>query len=450
MKRIALLAALILYFTALAQSQNLTAFKNTKGLWGFKDNTGKVVVEPKFYYKPAPFVEKRAVFVKSSSLRGVLDENGVEIVPPVYASITDFKYGFAVATKEIVDTSKKISGKPAKYIFKGVLDRSGKEIVPVIYKDLYGDFSNGWFVKATDTAKKIFFYNTEGIIFTVPSGYFLMNDRVDGKKFVALKNGNYGLIDKQFKELLPFEYSGIRSTENGLLIVSKNNLAGVMDSKLKWILQPTYNSISLFQQGYAVVKNAEGLVGAINTKGILTTPLQELNSIYQIDNTKSALAMYKKNVSDKYGLIDLAAGKIITPAIYTFFPSDYKDGLIIFKRDNKKGLIDSTGKELFYDAYTDFAGFSEDRAWVMQNNKYGFIDRKGKLVIPAIYDMIGGFAEGLARVKLNGKYGFIDPLGKMIIPQIYLDAQSFESGIAWVKDEKNRAFYIDKEGREVK
>ena len=92
----------------------------------------------------------------------------------------------------------------------------------------------------------------------------------------------------------------------------------------------------------------------------------------------------------------------------------------------------------------------EDRAWVKKDGKYGFIDKQGKLVIPIQYDNIGGFAEGLARVQQNGKYGFLDKSGNTAIPFKFKNAGSFELGLAWVVDDSNKAFYIDKNGNEVK
>ncbi len=443
------LLTLALCLAFAARSQNISLFKNTKGLWGFKDKTGNVVVEPKYYFKPSPFNEGRAIFTQGK-FSGVLDETGKEIVAATYASVSDYKYGFAVATKEVTDTSKKVNGKPTRYTIKGIIDRSGKEIVPVQYKEMQGDFSNGWFVKVSNDPKEKIFINTSGKAFALPEGIFLFDERVDGKKFLAMKNGKYGVIDQQFKELLPFEYSRIRATEGGLLIVEQNNLAGLMDAKLKWIIKPTFSSIYQFKNGYAIITNEEKLLGAINTKGVVTTKAQ-FETITRIDKTAGAIAVYKGLRSDRAGLVDLATGKIITPPNYLMGAYDYDWGLIKFRKDNKKGMMDSTGKEIFYDAYDDFSpGFLDNRAWVMKQNKFGFIDKAGTLVIPLQYDMVNGFSEGLAKVRLNGKCGFINTKGDVVIPLTFADATSFESGIAWVKDDAGRSFYIDRTGKEIK
>ncbi len=444
---------LLLFSTLALKSQDIQTFKNSKGVWGFKDKVGKVLVEPKYYYKPSDFKEGRSVFTVSG-LKGVLNDKGEEIVAAQYKSISDFKYGFAVVKNETADTARMVNGKATFFAVYGIIDRSGKEIVPPIYRKLDGDFSNGWFVVATAPNRsgwEKFHYNTEGKIFTPPDGLTLLDYRIDGKKFIALKGSKMGLVDRQFNEILPFEYNAIRPSENDMIILKQNNLYGLMDTKLKWILKPAYKGLQEFKNGFAVVDTGQNLLGAVNMKGVITTKPQ-FAKIYRIDKTNSAIAMYKNVDSDKSGLVDLATGKIITIAKYYFTPFDYNYGLISFRRENKKGLMDSTGRELFYDLYDDFSpGFSsEGRAWVMKDKKYGFIDRSGKLVVPVQYEMVNGYAEGLAKVKLGGKYGYINAAGDLVIPISFEGADSFEAGIAWVKDDNNKTYYIDKTGKVVK
>ncbi len=435
----------ILYCNAEGQA---VLFKNGKGLWGFKDKAGKVLVEPKYYYKPDEFSEGRAVFSKSFVLKGVLDEQGQEIVPPTYYTITAYKNGFAVVTQEV---QARINDKLTKTYQRGLIDRTGKVIVPIIYKNIDGDFSNGWFVVAYNDSKERIYYDKSGNKINVPADLYLFSEKVDGKKIIAMKGGKQGLIDDQFKEILPFEYSGLRGGENGTVIAGQNGLFGLMDNKLKWILKPQFKFFGPYKAGYAMVTDTANLVGAINQKGVVTTKPQ-FGTVYRLDKTSSAIAAFKNTGSDRLGLVNLANGKILLSPSYNlnFNSFDYDYGLVVFKRDGKKGMMDSTGKELFYAAYDDFSsGFLDGRAWVSKGGKYGFIDKTGKLVIPAQYEVVNGFSEGLAKVRSEGKCGFIGLNGEVVIPLIYTDAQSFESGIAWVKDENNQTFYIDKKGKKV-
>ncbi|MCR6722190.1 MAG: WG repeat-containing protein [Chitinophagaceae bacterium] len=230
-----------------AISQDLIAFRNNKGLWGFKNKSGQIVVEPTYTYRPGEFSNGRSIVAQTYTLRGVIDDKGNKIVSPKYYSISDYINGFAVAVLSIRDTVNKINGNPRQVQLKGILNRNGEEVVPVMYKNLQGDFSNGWFVVGDTGSQKRFYFNVKGELFEPPAGVVLMPDNLDGNIFIAHKSYKYGLVDKNFKEILPFEYTSIRSSGHpGLLIVKKGALNGLMNYKLKWILPPTYQVISLF------------------------------------------------------------------------------------------------------------------------------------------------------------------------------------------------------------
>ncbi len=446
---------LLLVFNATIVQAQLSLFRDTKGNYGFKDKSGNIAIEPRFLYKPEPFQEGLAVFSKWYNQKGLMDEKGKEIIAPIYSSIGPFKNGLAVVKKEVIDTSTNKSQQPKRLTVSSVIDRNGMEIMQGTALDLYGDYSNGWFIllqeKVLRGEAKRFYIDKAGKNITVPDGMTLLVDSVNGKNFIAIKGGKYGLIDQKFKEVIPFEYSMLRSTEVGMLLATKSNKTGIMNSKFKWIVEPKYTSISLFKGGYAIVTNEEKKVGVINTKGQEIVPLQ-YKGIRRFSNSPTSIALYKLIDVDREGLLDMATGKIITPAIYTIYATTPSEGTFTFTRDNKKGMMDLTGKELFWAEYDDFSsGFSNnERAWVMKNKKYGFIDKTGKLVVPLEYDMVNGFSEGLARVRLNGKNGYVNTEGVLVIPLIYTDAESFDTGLARVKDENNRSFFIDKAGKEVK
>jgi WG containing repeat len=435
-------------------SQELKPVRSKKGLWGFVNAKNDTVVKPSFVYKPALFQEERAIIKNSSTLFGVIDTKGNQLVAPQYYSITDFKNGYATVTKRIEDTSKarnSYTTQPVqkKYIiYYGMIDRNGKVIIPLEYEMITGDFSNGWFVRATLSGYRYRYFTPTGDTIAIPKGTQLDITKIDGKKFIASKNGRYGIIDNKWKEFLPFDYSSIRVSENGLLIASKNNRSGVLDNKVKWIVPPTYKSIMLFKGGYAIVQDTAGKYGAINEKGIVTTPF-----IYPyltgIDKAALPLAVIEDKSNARAGLVNLSTGKLIIPVTYQFASYDYYNGFIVFRRDQKKGLLDSTGKELFHASYDDFSpGFLEGMAWVRKDGKYGFIDTKGVLVIPAQYESVRGFNSGVAVVKQNGKYGVVNKNGTLIVPAEYDDISSFSEGLAPVK-KGNMYGYINTTGKLV-
>jgi hypothetical protein len=236
--------------------------------------------------------------------------------------------------------------------------------------------------------------------------------------------------------------------DNGLLVLTQDGKSGIMDTKLKWILKPSYKSIQKFYKGYAIVQDTAGKFGAINEKAVVTTPIQ-YPSLMAIDKAWSPFAVVENKGMGMSGMVNLATGKLVIPVQYSFNTYNYSDGFIQFRRDNKKGLLDSTGKELFFDMYDDFSpGFLDGMAWVMKDKQYGFMDTKGVLAIPAQYQSVRGFSNGLAIVKQNNKYGMIDKQGKPVLPAEYDDILGFSEDMSVIKKD-NLYGFIDKTGKVV-
>jgi hypothetical protein len=116
---------------------------------------------------------------------------------------------------------------------------------------------------------------------------------------------------------------------------------------------------------------------------------------------------------------------------------------------NKRGIVDSTGKELTpikYD-WMDHSFWGGEYAKVGLNGKIGLIDKTGREIVAPAYYEIGGFSEGLASVRLNqgGNFGYVDTNGKLVIDTIlnYLNVGGFSEGYAIVE---GRSFLTDEEG----
>ncbi len=241
---------------------------------------------------------------------------------------------------------------------------------------------------------------TNPLLFLIPSVILL---------FFAILGGSYLLSGKS-------EDTNVNSSANSLppkftnatlIPFRKGDKWGFSDDKKNIIIEPTYDEVSRFSDGLALVKS-----------------------------------------SNQYGFIDKSNREVIP--LKNGLAEPFKDGLAKIHMYGKQGFIDKTGKEIIppkYDEATDFAG---GMAWVGLNKKYGFINQQGEEVIPLQYDYLynNAFSEGLATILLNGKFGFIDKTGKEIVPPRYDWAESFSEGLAQVTL-NNKVGFIDKTGKEV-
>lgn len=195
-----------------------------------------------------------------------------------------------------------------------------------------------------------------------------------------------------------------------LAVISKNGKYGYATPQGKIIIEPIFEMAENFDNGLALIKQ-NGKYGYLNPKGTIAIKPQFDNAWGFWENRA------KIEQHGRYGFID-KKGKIIINPTYTQTGDWFENGLVR----------------------------------VQINNKWGFIDKDGKLIVKPIYDIAADFSEGLASVGIkyadSYRYGFINSKGELVIDTIYDIPANFIDDIAFViKD--NRAFYIDKQGREV-
>lgn len=159
---------------------------------------------------------------------------------------------------------------------------------------------------------------------------------------------------------------------------------------------------------------------------------------------KSPLLKFEEN--EKYGLID-TFGKEVFTAKYQFIDINPKEGLHKVRMNKQDGFVNNQGKEIISCKYNRVNDFSDGLALVDETKEGDefksvyFIDKTGKIALkPSVNNIenIGNFSEGLAAIdcywKTNsyGLYGFIDKKGNMVIePQftsIFPTENAFKNG----------------------
>lgn len=206
----------------------------------------------------------------------------------------------------------------------------------------------------------------------------------------------YGVIDRTGREIIPFDYDEIEFTPDGsLLRVELNDRCGYMDLSGKYVIEPRYVNIDLFEGEYAVA----------------TLPLDGPG----LENNS-----FDFNYAD--GVIDRQGNTVI--------PFDY-DGLFL----DENGLVRAR-----------------------QGEQWGCLNLENEVVVEfkyaALNGFVGGYAAAAVRVDLPpGSYdsldytldwGVIDGEGNEILPfeygQIYIGPDGLiETGT----DGKTRNYRID-------
>jgi hypothetical protein len=349
-------------------AQDLKPFKDENGKWGYKDNTGKVIITA-IYDNARTYSDDGLARVSKDGKWGYVDFEGNEVIALKFDSVDPMKNGLARIKQE------------GKW---GWIDKTGKVIIEAKY-DSTSIFENGFAIVNSGGA-----YDSQGVfvggkwwmILTTGENISEKYDElylIPGQNLIPISiNKKYGMLDSSGKVVVPivyemFSYSCsngfIGSFVNGFLGVKKDGFWGYIDENGKIIIPTIYDEVHEFKDGYAAV----GKGGTI-----LDSLLIELN-LSSNNNFKNS----------KYGFID-KTGKTVIP----------------FDRDG------------VYWACNHDAGFYGGLAAVFSDGKYGFIDKTGKVVIPFIFDSIiwgTGFMDNFkCGVLLDGREFYIDKNGNEI------------------------------------
>lgn len=187
-------------------------------------------------------------------------------------------------------------------------------------------------------------------------------------------------------------------------ILEENEKVGVIDENKNIIIEPQYDEIIIVNSHKAVFicANNEGTI-IINDKNkeILTKykniePIKLENAIIENEYEKNVL-VYKEN--DKYGLIDLDGNVIVKNKYEQIASFGYKEGEILVKENNKYGLITENGNQIIktiYDNieldkfYNSEIGYKKS-GYIVCNitndgYRYGYHDYNGEKVLEVEYN----------------------------------------------------------------
>lgn len=247
-----------------------------------------------------------------------------------------------------------------------------------------------------------------------------------------------GLVDKTGKTVLPNEYYKIvyprewqydssyadtdKKLPDGFVIVVKRDLKN----------NPMFGKLGVSE-----------VYGAVNEHGKFVVPLGKYDEIYEFyDN---GLILVKKN--NKYGYIDTSGNEVIA-LIYDkaeMFDSKYT----VVAQNNHYHVINTKGQTVLdfkgYDYVTSLKGLNDKIYFAVENSqKFALFDENKKQLTDFRYDLIRPiYFSNLFIIDINHKVGVIDNTGKLIIPPKY---DYIENTLRSLDDAN---FYLPKEYIEV-
>lgn len=431
-------------------AQDIVAFQDEKGRWGYKDQSGEVIYKCKL--DVADQFDNGVARVGSGDKYGLLGTDG-KFVFPMKCSVIEYAADgrFKVAEGGSYDKHGVLKG--AKW---GYVDSDGEEIIALKYDEIES-FSNGE-ARATLKGKQgyINWHDVELVPFKYPNiGPFneeeltWAGERDEAMEKLAAKNGwdktvylKLTVINRGGKSILPSdEYCLIMagseiSSNMSDMIKQKGNLA--TSNNTDYIKDNLEIAPS---NGYFVVSSKGRYNSLVNNYGKVLIPEKEYTTITLPVNGISLVV----NKKMEYYAYDIANKKRTLISESAFCRSITEDGIILTYDSNESKKKKNDSNKPFYE-YRDLKGkvigsrydfaydFSDGVGVVCKNGLYGAIDTQGSEHIKFKYDSLGVLKDGVMLAKAtNGKFGYINKNDEEIIPINYDRIGSLINGRMWVK-----------------
>ena len=415
-----------------AKADNVNLIKiEEKAKTGYIDNSGEVIVKPKYLYG-TDYYKGYAVVKNYNSLYGILDSKGKTKI--AFGNIfTATLYGNRYVVSKFTSDGLKMGllnenldeltrfkydnltySKSGVFIFTrdetmGIMNSDGKEIYT--YKvdevddrnisieisnltegndsDLYAKIkiNSSSTIINTTTGKEVYKYTLDDINVLDNNVFYIKNSSGKNKYFI-IKN------DKVVYESSDYKRIRVENLNSNIAIGIKEDASidyiNIIDKKVinnDESIKYTYSDGVILKEQYNF--NAKKIMYTIYT------PSKEFGTFSDLkpyDNKYVNGYLKIKTENDKYEFIN-KKGNVITKKEYEELSDFNKNGYAIVSNDNLYGVIDSKGKEIIDEKYDEII-FLNDNLFknvkkiskielfiFKENNKYGIINSDGKVVI---------------------------------------------------------------------
>jgi hypothetical protein len=268
-----------------------------------------------------------------------------------------------------------------------------------------------------------------------PAYPFLTDLAEDGellikKLYPFLQDGNYGYMDENGKVSISAQYEAASAFNEGLAIVAKRNLYGLINKKNETIISFKYLDITSNANGFILEDSTGFYLLDLQGRFLQKEPLQweelqqTLIAFNWQESTIDVITDARFERVERNGKVGLNKnGKVILQPKFddVFFTKE--SPLLMAKQGRVLNYYDSTGKRLeingleWFLTAPELANFSKSGLAIFSKSaKFGLIDTKGKVLIKNLYDAAQPVFCGLWPVQQKGKWGLVAIDNKTVLP----------------------------------
>lgn len=512
-------------------SGGIAKAKDVIGYYGYVDIEGNIEIP--FIYDTATSFTRGLAKISEDGLYGLIDTENRIVLPIQYNNINVFNDGYIVSSNDKVsvlsdsgntlfeadafDPRPIILNNQRFYEFTldnklGLVDENFQVLKEPIYEDIENlgnmlvlkTFNNRYDLYNVLTGNQVsniysyqvqnqfIIYQTEtgnGVLDLlsleeiIPPNYISISLLDQNLFLVRNQDYDYGLMNNQGTEILEAKYSQFRTLQNGLYVASDTQGSRLLDETGS-IISNTYDSISSFNEGYAIV-GRNGLYGLIVEDGTEVLRLT-YNQIRPVQN--GYIHTYTSDVPNQsaWGVLNLNM-QIVIPNIYASIgplqdgvfavTKDYSDetssgyineqGAIVLSlnykettslidgygvvthEDNSKQVINNQGDFIHDSTYHNIEELRQGYFIVQSSdslNSHCLMDTSGQIVTPCIYQYITPFIDGVATITTNEGSNYLTIDGDILLDDYANYVNEFSNGMGLLLNNDYKTDIINVDG----
>ena len=350
-----------------------------------------------------------------------LNKKKVVAVLLIFVIIVVLIYLLASGTLTKNDTEESITSKDYFASFKdnkwGVIDQKGNDVITPSYAEM---------IVVPDSKTDVFLCTYD------------VNYDTGEYKTLALNSKSEQLFT-QYDQVEPIQNIDDAQNawyEKSVLKVQKDGKYGIINLQGKELTEIKYDEIEPLQgiQGVLKVKENEAY-GIINDSG---TTLVDSKYIDVTNLGKDTVSGFIVEAEDgKYGVVDSSNNVVLEPK-YDEIEKVSGNDLYVVRHDGTTKLVKNDGTEVLtsgYDSITDILKAEGAGIIFMKDSKSGVMDLSGNVLIEPNYDSLKETKSGIFIASKDGKYGVIDLEGNTKIDFNYAMISYNEKGDLYVAED---------------
>jgi hypothetical protein len=369
---------------------------------GIVDSFGNEIIPPiydKVWYRSA----KEMTTVYLNGKLGVINVEGILIIPTIYEDVTDFQESLCAV---------KLNGK------WGFCDYNGILVFPPIYDFIWfsegGNFNDNGGNRKVKMNGKWGLIGNGGELYIPPKYDEISSWTIGSKKFFKVKiNTKEGILNYDGAEVLPPIYDKIISYLPRIAIKIDGKY-GFLDEAFREVISPIYDDTGYFEteEGFLKVKLSENW-GIIDKMGNEILPFEyiELGTVFSEGLLRFSKLGYEARWdvnTEKWGYMDKELNVVIPPSFNHC--GEFYNGFAYVHGEDGEIRIDKTGKIIIEDKDLEDYFYWNDKMKEWSYGKWGLYSEN----------------ENEIKVELDGKWGTVNKEGSQVIPIIYEDLILFD------------------------